>query len=148
MATIPLWAIGKHITTCTLTPQTVNTTSGALSDGTPGIAFYGNLQDVEVESSFTTENISSMDRPFENNVPIESATMLRLTELEKSAGSNLAASAGYGASYFKFTLTRGPQTFTGYGLIKSYKMVGTKPRVTGQLELVAIDIGSSNPTYV
>ena len=147
MATIPLWAIGKHVTSVLLTPQTVNTTTGALSDTTPTREFFGHLQEIELTTGFTFENISAMDRPYENNVPVEQATGIRITELEKSAGTNLAAAAAFGATYWKYVLTRGAQSFTSYGVIGEYKTMGTKPKVTASLELRNIDVGTAFPTY-
>ena len=144
MPTIPLWAIGKHITSLLLVPQSVNTTTGALTDTTPTRQFYAHLQEVEIDVGFTHENISAMDRPYENNVPVEQFNHIRFTELEKYAGTNLAAAAAFGATYWEYTLTRGAQSFIGYGVLGNYKMTGTKQRVTGSLELRAVDVGSTD----
>lgn len=144
---IPLWCIGKNITSVLFTPQSVNTATGGLTDTTPTAQFFGHLQDVEIESSFTFENLSAMDRDKMNEVPIEQGTILRLTEFEKSAGTNLAALAAFSNKYFKYSMVRGAQTFTGFGVLGSYRMTGTKPRVMAQIELRPIDTGSPNPTY-
>lgn len=145
MPTIPLWAIGKHITSILLTPQSVNTTTGALTDTTPTAQFFGTLQDIDVADEFETENLSAMDRPYKNLVPIESGQTLKLTEYEKSAGTSLAASVAFGGagSYWKYTVTRGVNSFVGYGVLIRYNMSGTKPKVMAQLELGPIDPGST-----
>lgn len=149
MAVLPFWAVGRHITAFTLTPQTVNATTGALTDTTPVAAMFGHLQDVEVESRNTVENISSMDRQFENNVIIERGTTYRCTELGKSVGTNLLAQGAYGFDYFKVALARGAQTWTGYGVVGNFSMKGNKQRVTESFELMPVDIGSTsaNPVY-
>lgn len=149
MAKIPVWALGRHVTAFTLTPQTV-ASDGTLADATPSYTLYGHLQDVEIETSVTFENISAMDRPFENNVPVEVATIYRCTELEKnSATPSYLAEAMYVApsGIFKITLTRGGKTWTGYGIIANYRMNATKPRVTGTFEIRMIDVGAANPVY-
>jgi len=147
VATLPLWAIGKHITAFTLTPQSQNTSTGVLSDTTPVATMYGHMQECEVESRNTLENISAMDRPVENNVIIERGTVYRITELEKSAGTNLLAQAGYGADVFKLVLTRGAQSWTGYAVAGNYRMSAVKARVTGTFQLEPVDIGAANPVY-
>lgn len=144
---IPLWAIGRHMSNVLFTPQTVNTTTGALTDTTPTRQFFANLQSVEVDNTVTFENLSAMDRPVENNVPIEGAQVIRLEEFEKSAGTNLAAAVAFGATYWKYVLTRGAQAFTGYSTFGSYRMNATKPRIMASLEMRQIDVGTSAASF-
>jgi hypothetical protein len=148
-ATIPLWAIGVHITNITLTAQAVNTTTGALTDTTPAANFYGHTQEISIDSAFELENISAQNRPYKNMVPIEQGTTLKLVELEKSAGSNLAAAMAFGASIFKYVLARGGQTFTGYGRLGGYGMNSSgKGSIKASFSLEPIDVGTDAPiTY-
>lgn len=143
MAAIPPWAIGRHITSVLFTPQSVNTTDGTLTDTTPTRQFFGVLQDVDLEMSVEVENISAMDRPYKNMVPIEQISTIKLTELEKYGGTCLAAVMATTSSYWKYVLTRGAQSFTGYGVLTNYHMSATKPKVTAQLELQPIDPGGT-----
>ena len=139
----PLWAIGKHITAFTLTPITWDPTTGALTEVTASnYVMYGHLQDVSLELNTTLENISPMNRPYANNVPVEWDATYRCTELEKSAGVNKSADAFMKYSNFKITLTRGAQSFTGYAAAGNYKLDGSKQRVTGSFELRMFDIGT------
>mgnify|MGYP000923102265 FL=1 len=143
MVNLPLWAIGKHITTFTLTPIIWDLTTGAMTEVTASAyVMYGHLQDVSLEVNTTLENISPMNRPFANNVPVEWDATYRCTEIEKSAGVNKSAAAFMTYSNFKLTLTRGAQTFTGYCTAGSYKMDGNKQRITGSFELRMFDIGT------
>lgn len=144
---LPVWAIGSNITSVLLTPQLVNATTGALTDTTPTIQFFANLQDIQLEAAVTMENISAMDRPYENNVPIEQKASVGLTEIEKYAGTNLAAAAAFGAKYWKYVITRGAQSFTGYGVFAGYTMDGTKQKVTAQFKLDAIDVNTAPLIY-
>lgn len=146
-ATIPLWALGRHVTSILLVPQQVNTSTGGLTDTTPTRQFFGHLENIELNTQFALENISSMDRAYENMVPIEQGASLTLTEIEKSAGTNLAAAAAFQATYWKYTLARGAQTFVGYGVLESYQLTGAKARVNAQFVLRPIDTGTEVMTY-
>jgi len=150
MAKIPTWAIGKHITAFTLVPQNIGA-DGTLTDATTNtLVFYGHLQEIEMETSVSFENISAMDRPFENNVPYEVATTYRVTEIDKyTAPGSLSAKAMFELPYsiWKITLTRGANTWTGYCIPGNYRFTGTKPRVTSTFELKMVDAGVANPTY-
>ncbi len=145
MAAIPIWAIGKHITKVLFVPQVVATSDGTLTDTTPTTNFFGTLQDIDVEDMFETENLSAMDRPQKNLVPIEAGQTIKLTEYEKSAGTCLAAAMAFGGlgSYWKYTITRGVNSFVGYGLLTRYAMSGTKPKVLASIEFGPIDPGGT-----
>lgn len=147
-ATIPLWAIGKNITALTLTPLSLNTATGVLTATTPVQQFFGHCKSIQLEVDITQENISSMDRPYANMVPIEISHTLKITEHEKSAGSNLAAAAAFTFSLFQYILTRGGQSFTGYARLQGYSMDANKPNVDGVLTLVTIDTGDTTPSLV
>jgi hypothetical protein len=148
---IPQWAIGKHITSVLFVPQTVSTTDGSLSDTTPTRQFFGHLENIEEDVSFEMENISAMDRPYKNMVPIEQGATVRLTEFESpisnSSLNNLAAAAAFGATYFKYTLVRGVNSFVGYGVLESYKMSASKASVKAQFALAPIDVGTASIVY-
>lgn len=167
MATIPLWAVGKHVTAYVITPQSINLTTGVMTDvtgtatfGTTSVAWAtlgsmrGHLEDVEVDQNVQTENIPTMDSMHANEVPIEFSTTYRLTELEKSAGFNkLAQLTNCGYNYYKIALTRGGQTWTGYGLLGNYKMIGNKRGIKASLEFKPVQVVDStavtaNPSYV
>jgi len=149
-ATIPLWAIGKHITSVLLTPQTVNSTTGALSDTTPTAQFFGHTRSINLVVRYNHEELSAQNRPYDNMVPISQGTRLRLQEMEKSnANSNLAAAQAFGATYWKYTLIRGGNTFVGFGVLGQYEMDSPgKGGVNATFELEPIDVGTDSPiTY-
>jgi len=147
MATIPLWALGKHISTISLWLQSVNTTSGVLADiGTAGTSFFGHSSEISLDNTVNMENISTMDRPYAHNVVVETDTTLKITENEKSAGTNLAASLAFTGSYVRYVVTRGAQSFTGYGVLGDYSMNSSgKGNVKGEIQIRQIDIGSTAP---
>jgi hypothetical protein len=104
-----------------------------------------------------TENISAMNSPFMNKIPIEGGTTLRGVEIEKyTTAPGLVAQLIYIAANLggggvgvpcKYVVTRSGKTWTGYGVFTNYKMnnVG-KGRVQGSftIEPIAVDgIGSA-----
>lgn len=157
MSVLPLWAIGKHWTVCVITPQTLNATSGALTDVTGYTtigSMFGHLDSIEVAQEVDSENISAMDSTAKNMVPVEYGTTYRFEEIEKSFGDNkLANMVNSGYNYFKVAITRGAQSWTGYGAIGNFRSHGTKRRTTASWEFVPIQINapgtttSANPVY-
>lgn len=149
MATWPLWAVGRHVTAFTLTPQTINASTGVLADTTPVATLYGRLNNVEIESRNNLENLSAMDRQFENMVSIEKGTTYRCEVFDAYGAVNPLTQAAYGFDVFKIALTRGAESFTGYGIAANYRLTAQKSRVMSSFELMPIDIGgtSANPAY-
>lgn len=143
MATLPTWAVGRHITAVTVTPQSVsNTTAGiVLADVTGAVGtFYGHLEDIAVDQEVETEEISHMGSRIQNHIPISFGTRVRFTEIEKASGANIAANLWNGGyDYFKYVITRGGQSWTGYGAITNYGMQGQKRGVKASLEFVPVN---------
>jgi hypothetical protein len=144
---MPLWAIGKHVSAISIWLQTVNTTTGVLADAsTAGTSFFGHSSEISLDTNVSMENISAMDRPWVHNVVTETDTTLKITELEKSAGTNLAASLAFSGSYVRYVVTRGAQSFTGFGVLGDYSMNSSgKGSVKGDLTIRQIDIGTAAP---
>lgn len=145
MATLPAWAVGRHVTAVTITPQSASATTAGyvLSDVTPATTFYGHLDEISVDQEIDVEEISPMNSRIQHNVPISFGTKVRFTELEKATGTNLAAALwNTGYDYFKYVITRGSQSWTGYGVIGNYGMNGQKRGVKANLEFNPI-----NPNY-
>lgn len=154
MADLPMWAIGKHYTSVILTPLTVNTTSGALTEVTASnVSLFGHLDEINLNITSNVENISPINNDVENNVILETALTYDLTEFEKSVGTNLLASAFFATIssvpvvYWKFQLARGAQTFTGYGVMTDYstKSAG-KGSIKGSAKLRTFEPGGTAGT--
>lgn len=145
MAVLPLWAVGRHVTACLLIPVTRNSTSGVITEVTADQAsMYGYLDEVEVVQEIDHENIVPMHSIMKNNVPIEVGTTFRMTQLEVSAGQNQFArlwNTNY--NYFKIVLTRGEQSWTGYGSVGNYRMMATRRGVKGTFEITPVDVRES-----
>ena len=161
MAKIPMWLIGRAITTCSLTPCTLGS-DGTLTEGT-GATLIGRLDEVQVASRNTLENISPMDCRQANNVITESDTTFTLTEIMQNASNasvdNVLSLMAYGYDYAKVVLARDGKTYTFYGVVGDYGETIRKGKCTATLSLhqVAISNGingtsapsySSNPAFV
>lgn len=146
MASVPVWLIGKHVTACQIFCGVTVAANGTITDGS-GTTIYGHLADVNIESQNELENISEMAQRRQNFVIIESGTTFVLTELLKSNGTNILASAGYVSDYVKITLTRGGQSFTFYGVIESYSESLVKGSGRGVMRVRMVDSGAANPSY-
>jgi len=148
--TIPAWAIGKHITTVLLAPQTLTTVTGTLqiTDST-SYAMFGHLRDISLKKSFTMEEISSMDRRPMNYIITQDGHEIDMTEIEKQVGTNLAAAITFGsADYGRFSIVRGAQTWGGYGVFGDYGMSSAKERVDASFSMRPIDVsGASAISY-
>lgn len=148
MAVIPLWAVGRHVTTVTLYPQAVDS-AGTLSDTTPSQVMFGHLESIEIHGEAEMENISAMDRRVKNEVIIEVGTTLRMTEFAKQSSlTNKLAQAYYGSNdYFRYVITRGGQSWTGYGIIQRFGSNMPKGSIKETIDFAMCDVGGGNPSY-
>lgn len=147
MAQVPVWCLGRHVTVCSITPQSV-ASDGTLSDGSAS-SLVGSIDSVSLTSQPETEEVSAMTTTRANNVIIKNATSVTLVEILKSSGTNILAAAVTGANgdYFKVILTRGAQTWTFYGLRGAYSEDLQRGKSTASLTLEMVDPNAANPTY-
>lgn len=146
MPSVPTWLTGRHVTTCSITPQTV-AANGTLTAGTSS-SLVGTLDEITLDSTPELEEISPMDTLFQNNVILKNATRITLTQILKSNGTNLLTAAANAADVFAVVITRGGQTWTFYGTRGAYSEGLRRGRSTCSLTLEMIDITTANPTYV
>lgn len=150
MATIPLWLRGRDIPgggTFTITPQSVNASTGVLSNAASATSMVGHWDDVAIDSTPETEEISSADATRQNDVILKERTEITITEILKRAGTNILAAAFTGYDYFYVTLTRGGQTWGFYGLRGAYNESISKGKSTGRGVFTMVDPATGNPTY-
>lgn len=145
MAQVPLWAIGRHVTVCSLTPQTVGA-DGTLSDGA-STSLVGSLDGVEFSSNPEVEEISPITTTRANDVLVKDRTEITLVEILKHTGTNILAAAVTSATYFKVIITRGAQTWTFYGLRGAYSESLQRGKSTASLTLTMVDPNTTNPAY-
>lgn len=153
MVAVPSWLLGKHATTITITGQDISGT-GMLTNAAAGAkSLVGYLDEISINAENTTEMIQSMDVRRENEVIVGTRTTITFTEILKANDSsgtplNILADAAMLFDYAKAIITRGGRTWTFYGLIKDYNEDIRRGKSTGRLQLVMVDPGIANPSYV
>lgn len=145
MTGIPVWILGRHLTTASLTQQLI------ASDGTftPGSSWslLGQLDEIDVETTNELENITPMDVRQNNYVPVSTESTFTLTEILKSNGVNILANAAVAGDYWYVVLTRGGQSWGFYGVVESYNEGLRRRKTTGRLVLKMLNPGIANPAY-
>lgn len=158
--TLPIWALGRHISAFVLTPLSWNTSTGVMSEVTGTVSGHaisqvgniiGHLENVDIQQRVTLENMPDSDSVFENQVPVEIGTTYAFTEIEKGVGVNkLAALVNTcGFMYYKIALTRGQQTWTGYGVLSGYNMHSDRRGIKAAFTLAPVQMlgVTVNPAY-
>ena len=69
MASIPVWLIGKHLTSVSIYPQTVGS-AGALTDASTK-ALTAVIDSIQLNMNPSIENINAVNSPRANNVVVE-----------------------------------------------------------------------------
>lgn len=77
---IPQWAVGRHLTLVSLTPQNVNPTTGGVTPGTTTI-ITGLVDELDPEETMTTEEISAITSFRENHVALMVGARMRVVEI-------------------------------------------------------------------
>jgi hypothetical protein len=157
MAQIPIFLIGKNVTSVVATVQTV-ASNGTLADSSGadiatlanGTSIIGLVDSVDVQASRTTENISGMQQTHAHYVKIARRDSVSLTEILRTGSANcLLANIWTSATsrYVKIALTRGGNSWTGYFLLNSYSESIRRGKITGTLTCTMVDPGQLNLQY-
>lgn len=155
MPVIPTWLLGQNVSAFVVTGVTVGS-DGTLADATgTGIqAMSGLWDEVSLEYTPQTEEISAADSVRLNNVIVKKASRLRITQLMQKAKASGQASDNainplnhIAATYdfAKTVFTRGSKTWTGYWLVAGYEEGLRAGRSTCSITLEMIDTGAANP---
>lgn len=77
---VPPWAVGRHLTTVSLTPMSATVNTGVL---VPGVTYTitGLIDELEPEEEVTTEEISPLNSFRENHVSLMIGTRMRVAEI-------------------------------------------------------------------
>ncbi|HEV8177469.1 MAG TPA: hypothetical protein VGP44_07225 [Gemmatimonadales bacterium] len=157
---IPLPLRGIDVSLVRLTIQTLNATTGALTDSATVGTITSVLDGAGIRKKLRSEEISAITSPRENNVPLQVGTEIVLREiLDRRASAlpttgpilaKLADTLGdpAGSAFCKVEISRGANTWTYKGLFDGYdEGPYVRGKNTAELRLVPIDDGSSSPTY-
>jgi len=156
MAQIPVWLIGKNVSSVTARIETVGA-DGTLTLATPNLTTTGVVDEIDYNGRQTTENVVALTSIRENTVPVEVDDQFVLTEiLQAGSGSrnflsqlwnNTAATPA--SPYVRLSITRGNNTWAGDFLMSEYVESFRKGKSTGRMTLLMQDIGNANanPAY-
>lgn len=162
MATIPTWLIGKYVSNLIVTPQTV-TAAGLLGDGSalsliastgtpPSASFTAGLVDeVELETTNTTENVSAINRTRAHHVVLTTGYSMVISEiLRTTVNDSLLASAWFAASggfgIVKLDFRRARLKYLLYAVMTSYTESIQRGKNVGRLVCSPLDVGASTVT--
>jgi hypothetical protein len=146
MATITRWVLGKDTTSLTIEAVTV-ANDGSLTFAS-AVNLFGLLQQVRILQRSNEENISPMDRPFENNVDVELATDMEVTELMRYTAGRLLRALAQATRYVRVTVTHAGQVMTYYGKFSTNDETLAKGANTGTAMLKMVDANVPNPVWV
>lgn len=145
MASIPVWLTGKHVTACAVVPQSV-ATNGTLTPGS-STSLVGSLDEISLNSSPETEEISHLGATYANTVLIRRKQQVTLTEILKSNGTNILAATATAYDVVQVNLTRGAQSWSFYGIVTGYREDIRRGKSTAVMTLDMVDPNTTNPTY-
>lgn len=157
---IPLPLRGLDVSLVRITQQTLNASTGALTDsGTVG-TITAVLDGAGVRTRMVTEEISAITSARENNVPVQVGTEIVLREILDRRASVLPTTGPVlakladtlasisGSAFCKVEITRGGNTWTYYGLFSEYNEGPyVKGKNTGEMSFLPVDNGSQSPSY-
>jgi hypothetical protein len=154
MPSIPIWLIGRNVTSVAITPQVANA-AGLLSNSTVGQKTITTVVDeINYGGQITTQEISALTASRENPVPIEQDDTLVITEiLRQAAGSNNLAACWNGSDnpdVALFQFTRGGNACSFYGLMSDLEYDVEKGKSVVRMTLKIVDTGAGinqNPAY-
>lgn len=156
MATIPLWATGRNLTTVLLTLQNVNPTTGVLSDSAVTANVQAVVNEIGIEDNVATEEISAITSTAEHHVGLMQGARVRVEEILTQQASVLPATGPRlpifraalvaGSTIAKVQWQHGGTPWTYYGTFNGFSgPFRGKGRQTASISFLPVDIGSPNP---
>lgn len=145
MTAIPAWLIGVNATTVNIIGQTI-AANGTLTPGAT-TSLVGQLDEIEIDITNETENITPMDVRQNNYVIVGEDATITLTEILKRSGTNILAALSSSYDVAQFNLTRGAQSWSFYGTIGGYNEGLRRGKSVGRMPLKIVNIAGANPAY-
>ena len=154
MATIPLWQLGKHLTSVVITPQSVST-AGILADATAPVAvtLTAVMDGFGVEITNDEEEINALNSTRLNMVGLADGANMNLDviKVNNSSDPQPLRTLIFAADFFKVVSVEGTgqslRTSTFYGKRGSYRDdFRGRGKQIASLSLSTIDVGTANLT--
>jgi hypothetical protein len=151
MATIPLWLIGRNVTSVVITPLVADS-AGLLSAAALGAQTVTAIVDeIQYSGATTTQEISALTSRRRNEVPLERDDQLVFTEICRSAAGSVIAAAIWTAAdlpdWALFQATRGGNSVAFYGLATRYEEDVQKGKSVARITLRIVNAAVTNPAY-
>jgi hypothetical protein len=152
MATIPLWQLGKHLTSVVITAQTVSTV-GVLADSTApaAVTLTAYMDGLSVELANDEEEINALNSTRLNMVGLADGANVNLDviKVNNSSDPQPLRTLILAADYFKVVHAEGTggsaKTSTYYGKRGTYRDdFRGRGKQIASLSLSTIDVGSAN----
>jgi hypothetical protein len=141
MAQIPTWLIGKNVTAISITPQSVDLTTGTLTAGSNS-SLTGLLDQITRNTENTLDLIVPMDTRQDSKTITGTATTLALVQiLSTQSSQNVLEVIANSTDYVFVTFTRGGRTFSDYFVCGKYSESLSRGKTTGTLDLEPCGIG-------
>lgn len=156
--TIPLWLLGQHVTTLTVTAQSVDS-AGLFSDLVGySFALVAFVDEITYSGRRTTESIVPLTSTRDNEVVIEQDDTITLGEIMRTDDSTILGSQftmltalfmKSGKQNVKVLFTRGGNSITYYGVMQNYREVIRKGKSVAMMNLQIVDFpdATANPAY-
>lgn len=160
MGTLPLWLLGKHITSVAATLQTINPTTGVLAPSVQAgdtatlvSATVGLIDECQLNKAKVRENINSTVRTRAHWVAISVDDSLVLTEiLRQGQNTGLLASLWFSSTantgrvvYFVFTV--GGNSWSGYLRMTAFNVDYARGKNVARLSLSMVEPNVANVAY-
>jgi hypothetical protein len=157
VGTIPLWMLGSGTGAVVLTVLSLNTTTGALDDGTPGnndlATLTGLLDGLQIMPRKNTQNLSPLNRTNAHHYPITIGYDIVLSEI--MGYGHLTVSTSYTkcflgnawfagrSAYVRVVATRQGRSFSMLGIMTAYEETLVRGKNVARLTVQMIDSGTA-----
>jgi hypothetical protein len=140
---IPLWLVGRHLTSCVFTPLKTDASGNLVTSSVGARTITTVIKEIRYAGRITTRDIRAVNASRKNPMPIEWADAVSFAVLQRaSAGSNDLAACWVGSDspdYGLFVFIWGSNQVSYYGMMDGYEEEGNKDECPARLRLVLID---------
>lgn len=155
MAAVPIWLVGKDVTSVLVQPQNVDLTTGALTPASGvapsplnGLNIFGVLNEISLEETVSSERIEAITSARQNEVVLERGINIVMSEVMRYNDAidgtprfdNLliqlwAMRWNTGQTIVSTTFIRGAMQYLCYGEIQSYRETVRKGKCIAQMSM-------------
>jgi hypothetical protein len=149
---LPGWIVGRHLTSCTITPITIDA-DGAVAEGT-GVEMtqYFVVEEIEVNVTRTTENVTTLASFVDSEVVLEQDSTLTIHEVMRKGNSTTVTTATGSilpkvfseGHYARLEFTHGSNQWTITGVMSDYTEGGRRGKNVCSMTIRQISEADAN----